>query len=293
MYFHDLEYYQQLFLQKNFSKVAKSYNVSQPAISNAVKRLEDFFDTKLMIRGTSQKELIITASGEQLYKHAITIINELQTAKKEIHRLNTHTLTLGLAPIIENTYFAKIAHNLKRKALLTNVAIYEAGSNDLRKALKEGEIDIALIGSISHHHHDEFIVKDFATSKFSIFVSTQHPLAQKKGVYFADLKNETFVFFNPSFVHMQAARIFAQNAHFKPNILFKSNDVNFLMNMVAEDVGITILAEVAQPNRNDVVSIPLLDSDQPEFFASVAYRRNHVLTDAQQKLLKVITEELY
>ncbi|MBM7543450.1 DNA-binding transcriptional LysR family regulator [Weissella beninensis] len=293
MYFHDLEYYQQLFLQKNFSKVAKSYNVSQPAISNAVKRLEDFFDTKLMIRGTSQKELIITASGEQLYKHAITIINELQTAKKEIHRLNTHTLTLGLAPIIENTYFAKIAHNLKRKALLTNVAIYEAGSNDLRKALKEGEIDIALIGSISHHHHDEFIVKDFATSKFSIFVSTQHPLAQKKGVYFADLKNETFVFFNPSFVHMQAARIFAQNAHFKPNVLFKSNDVNFLMNMVAEDVGITILAEVAQPNRNDVVSIPLLDSDQPEFFASVAYRRNHVLTDAQQKLLKVITEELY
>lgn len=84
----------------------------------------------------------------------------------------------------------------------------------------------------------------------------------------------------------------ARQNHFTPKIIFQSHDVNFLMNMVAENVAITFLSEVATPNRDDIISIPILDEAQPMFITSLVYRTNHMLTPTQQALLGVI-DELY
>ncbi|MBY7147114.1 LysR family transcriptional regulator, partial [Levilactobacillus brevis] len=45
----DLDYFQQLILQKNFSKVANCFDVTQHTITTAIKRLETQFETKLVI----------------------------------------------------------------------------------------------------------------------------------------------------------------------------------------------------------------------------------------------------
>ncbi|TYC49097.1 LysR family transcriptional regulator [Weissella muntiaci] len=292
MQIHDLEYYQQLVIQKNFSKVAKFFEVSQPTISSAIKRLEDEFATKLVIRGNSQKELIFTTTGEQLYQHAKVILNELNTAKNEIKRMNTRTLLLGLPPIIESVYFAKIAKTLMRDDFIENITTVEAGSNSLRSSLNNGEIDIALLGSIGDQSESILVTHEFAKSNFSVFVASSNPLAQKKALYFSELHQEKFVMFKSSFVHTEALKILAKNAHFTPEVQFKSNDLHFLMNMIGEDVGVSILADVVDPARDDIVAIPLLDDNQPQFHASIAYRKNHILTPQEARLLSILTSEL-
>lgn len=186
MNIQDIQYFRKLYVLKNFSKVAKFYNVSQPAISNSIKRLETLFDTKLMIRESARKELIITPAGEQLFQHSITIINEFEAAKKEIKRLGTKVFNLGLASIIENTYFYKIAERLNDRGLLNHIKIYESGSNSLRRSLKNGKIDAALIGSLSTEElteptQNDLIIQNFATSSFHIFVSKKTSLSTEKG----------------------------------------------------------------------------------------------------------------
>ena len=73
MYLHDFEYFNQLILQKSFSKVAEYFHVSQPTISSAIKRLETELNTTLVIRDRSHNELIVTPSGEQFANHVATI----------------------------------------------------------------------------------------------------------------------------------------------------------------------------------------------------------------------------
>lgn len=121
MYIRDLEYYQQLIIQKNFSKVAAYFNVSQPTISAAIKRLEEELNTQLVIRDHSHNDLHITLAGEQLNKHANQILNEWLVTKDEISRLNHDQITLGLPPIIRNHYFTKIANQLNEQGLLHNI----------------------------------------------------------------------------------------------------------------------------------------------------------------------------
>lgn len=293
MYLHDFEYFNQLILQKSFSKVAEYFHVSQPTISSAIKRLETELNTTLVIRDRSHNELIVTPSGEQFANHVATILNEWRVSKAEIDRLNRQQLFFGIPPIIQNSYFAKIAHALQQRKMLADITLVEAESSILRRRLLAGEIDLALLGTITIDNDPEIARTELGRSPFRIFLSKDHPLATKTdGLYFADLKKENFIIFASSFAHTEAIRIMAHQNHFTPKIIFQSHDINFLMNMVAENVAITFLTEVATPNRDDIVGIPILDEVQPAFITSLVHRTNHMLTPTQTALLGVI-DDLY
>lgn len=66
----DLAYFDELISQKNFSKVAKTFGVSQPTVTTAIKRLESEFGAPLVIRDRVKNTLHVTASGAQLAEHA-------------------------------------------------------------------------------------------------------------------------------------------------------------------------------------------------------------------------------
>lgn len=292
MFLHDFEYFHQLILQKSFSKVAAYFNVSQPTISSSIKRLENELKTTLVIRDRSHNELIVTPSGEQFAKHVATILNEWRVSKAEIDRLNKEQIFFGIPPIIQNSYFAQIAHALQKRNMLSDITMVEAESSQLRKRLLAGEIDLALLGTIINQDDPELSRTILGRSQFRIFLSKNHPLAKRTSLSFAELKKENFIIFAASQAHIEAVKSLARKNHFAPKIIFESRDINFLMNMVAENVAITCLTEVATPNRDDIIGIPISDDDQPIFITTLVYRTNHMITNTQQALLAVI-DELY
>ncbi|WP_252904326.1 LysR family transcriptional regulator [Secundilactobacillus silagei] len=147
----DLEYFIKLADIKNFSKVAASFNVSQPTITFALQRLEKSFGAGLMIRHRAHGDLSLTDSGQQLLVHAKTIVDEYQLAQRELTEKQQGRLAMGLPPIIENTYFPQIAKRLKRVGLLNKLYTLEEGSMTTLQALQAGNIDVALLATIQHH----------------------------------------------------------------------------------------------------------------------------------------------
>lgn len=293
MYIRDLEYYQQLIIQKNFSKVAAYFNVSQPTISAAIKRLEEELSTQLVIRDHSHNDLYITLAGEQLNKHANQILNEWLVTKDEISRLNNNQITLGLPPIIRNYYFTDIATLLNKQGLLANIQTIESGSNELRKALIHGKIDIALLGSDEPLAYKSLITEEFDRHKFQIFVNKHHPLANRGAISFAEVKGLPFILLNESFIHTQAINKLANRNHMRINTIFHSSDIGLITDMVAANLGITFLASITKQPHEDVVALDLLDVDQPEFITSIAYRTAHVLTPAQLTILDLLHNNLH
>ena len=55
----------------SFTKAAKELNLTQPAVSQHVKQLEEEFDAKLFIR--SNNNLFLTKEGEIVLKYALRI----------------------------------------------------------------------------------------------------------------------------------------------------------------------------------------------------------------------------
>lgn len=284
----DLAYFDRLIKLKNFSQVAAEFGVTQPTITTAIKRLETEFATKLFLRDRVHHDLTVTASGEQLTVHATEILRRLDLAHQEINRLTQQRTVLGLPPIIENHYFPRVAAHLQAQGMLENIETIEGGSIWLRNALRDGQVDLALLGSTEPLAYQTLVAEEFDRKPFNIFVSARHPLAKRKRIYFSELRHEKFVLFNNSFIHDTAFNQLARRNHFRPDVVFRARDTHIIMNLVAENVGVTYLTGLVDQRRSDVVRLDLLDDEQPEFISSIAYRTSHVLTPTQAQVLAVL-----
>lgn len=288
----DLQYYHYLVRAKNFSKAADHFGVSQPTITNAVQRLEREMQTKFFIRNQSHHELIVTGDGNQFDRHVATVLNELNVARQDIQHAKDERILFGLPPIIGNYFFPPLTPTLMHRHLMDRLDVFEHGSAELLKMLRQGDVDLALLGSLTTINFPRLISQPIRCYPINIIVSPRHPLAQKaqEGVYFKDLAKERFINFDEGFVHNQAFRLMSRTNHIRPRTVYRTNDVHVLKSMVAENIGISYLTNLAITPANHVVQVPLLDSEHPEFLLSAVRRATAEMTSYKQALWDVLTE---
>jgi len=283
-----LEYYHKLVKEKNFSKVATYFNVSQPTITLAIKRLENEYNTTFFIRDRSHKELIVTDIGYQFDQHIIQILNELTIVKKEIARSNDEKILFGLPPIIGTYYFPKYTPALLKANIMEQLETIEGGSKDMLNHLLNGSIDLALLGSVAPINHPKLNVVQLASNPFKIIVSKKHPLANQQSVAFKDLRNEKFIDFSQGFVHTTALSKLAKAAKMRTKIVYQTNDLHIIKALVAQNIGIGFLTDMALSPSDDLVALDIIDDNQPTFITSLAYRSSHILTPKQETVFNIL-----
>ncbi|KRL79532.1 malolactic regulator [Secundilactobacillus paracollinoides DSM 15502 = JCM 11969] len=284
----DLKYFVKLTEIKNFSQVAAQFNVSQPTITFALQRLEKELGTTLISRHRARGTLTVTTTGAQLLIHARAMIDHEALLQKEIEAEKAGQLRLGLPPIIETQYFTGIAKALKAQGLLSKIQTFEAGSSTALQALKRGDIDLTLMGSIAPLAEQHIVTQVFNQTPFAIYMAADDPLADPKGITFKQVKDRDFVMFKDGFIHNQAFNQLARRARIRPKVVFRSNEIQGLMNLIAGGIGMGFMMTAVAPARQDVVPVPLLDADMPTFISSLAYRDSHVFSPLQREILGVI-----
>ena len=286
MKLQDMIYFDKLVALKSYSNVAEYFQVSQPTISYAIKRLEEEFAVSLVDRNIHQ-QIIITPSGLQFDRHVKVVINELNIAKLDLANAREKVTKFGLPPIIANYYFLKFVDQLINKQLLTGLKTVEAGSNDLLQQLKKGQLDLSLLGSLAPIQTAQLQSQVLAQDDFKIIVAKNAPLAARKKVHFADLQNEPFLVLGDGFVHRQVFDQLTATHHISPTIVYQANDVELLKRLVAQGMGISLLTETAITDRDELVTLDLLDDHLPKFVISLVYRNSTLLTATQQQLIQI------
>lgn len=284
----DLHYFHQLVRFGNFTKVAEYSDVSQPTVTYAIKRLEEAFGAKLIIRNQAHHSITVTEAGRILETHIQAILEEIENAHTEIDRLKVEKLEIGLPPIIGNYYFPKLSVQLFEQDLIQDIQIINGGSQDLFRLLKNGKIDLALLGSTEPIREEQLESELLGEKRFMIVVSPKHRLAQRESVSFAELKDESFVLLNEHYVHPNGFKKLAQQAHFTPNIVYQNSDLNILKGMIREQIGIGFLAEIAIHESDNLVSLPISDYPQPSFLISLVQANNIKHSATQERVIDLI-----
>lgn len=272
MNFRDLEYFVQLVKDRNYTKTAQTFNISQPTITYAIKRLENELKVQLFIRDQSHHQLDLTVAGQEFNEHAQNILQELATARADLLALSQQKIRFGLPPIIGTYYFPQLAKALIRENIMPHLQTIEGGSATLQAKLSTGELDVTLLGAISPLEINNIKTLPLARTDFKVIVSPDHPLRNKQSINFAALKKESFIALKEGFVHPAAFRQLTTANHFQPQIVYTTPDINVLKGMVHENVGISLLSELALTNEQEVHAIALADHDQPHFDIVLAYR---------------------
>lgn len=237
-----LQYFIAVTEQMNFSKAAEKLHISQPSLSNAIKKLEQEIGSPLLKRNT--RNLQLTEAGELLYERAKVILKNMEILKIEMDEVIVHgtsEVTIGVMESIKH-WLPKVIANYKRDYPQMMIHLVDIlGSKRVKKSLKSYKTHVIITNQ--RMDDDELEVQSLYEERLVAVLPLNHPLAEKDRLTFADLCNEPFIISTEGFqTRLDILSAFEQ-ANVKMNIQYEIERFETAVSLVRENLGITILPE--------------------------------------------------
>lgn len=268
-----MRYFQVVALNQHITRSAEQLNVSQPAISTMISRLEQELGVPLFER--SGRTIVLNKYGKAFLRRVNRILLEVDNAKDEIEEMTherDHTITLSVtSPQFLQGVRDFMAENPKAK-WNQNV---ETLSNVIR-LLESGQIDIGITSPGFYHPDIESTV--LMHDRFMIAVHPDHRLAKKASITLDDLMEEKFIALQKGFpFRTQTDRLFAEIG-FEPNIVMEC-DHYLRRDLLNANMGITMSSLSAKQRQIYDPQICFLPID------GVIQNRDIVLSNLRGKYL--------
>ena len=144
--FAKLQTFLMVIKEKSFSKASAKLGISQPAVTQQIKFIEEYLDTKIVER--KKNGILLTKEGEDLYRIAQRLEKSISSSEKELLKIinKDFTFVMGASFAIGNyilpNYLGEIKKRINNEVFM-NVAL----SSDIIEQLEDKKIDVALIES--------------------------------------------------------------------------------------------------------------------------------------------------
>lgn len=291
MNLHDFEYFNALGDLLSFTAVSNHFGVSQPTITYAVKRLEQYYNCNLIYKDPSHRTVVLTDEGKILKIHIESILEELALTQRAIEHSKNHQNHIGFPPIIRAKILAQLLNDKDAISFLSKFDLISGGSEELLAKLISGTIDFSLIGSIAPLMHPNLFVKLLYQREFYIFVSKDNPLASRQEISFKEALDYPFILLDESFVHMEAFQNLNEKYKKKAKVLFNFSDIHTIGQLVNSNVGITLMTDFLPfADMDSLIKIPLIPEDKQIFHVQYAYLRSTLLNEDLKELIRLLDE---
>jgi len=284
----ELRFVVSLARERNFRRAAEKCFVSQPALSLAIKKLEEELGLSLFER--SRSKVTVTSVGQLIINQAHVVLDEAEKIK-ELSRQGDRQLgypfSLGLIYSIAPYLLPLIIPILRRDLPEMPLEVEENITKNLEENLKKGSLDAAIIalpfekpGIECVHLYDE---------PFEVIVPINHALAQNKSLSAKELGREKVMLLDNDHCYsnqiLEACPGLAKNRDVQ-----LGNSLETIRNMVASNLGISVLPKSATVSGYEnplVKTIPFSDP-KPYRRVALAYRKSTVKKDAINYIVKSI-----
>lgn len=288
MTFNHLKYFIEVVNQKSFTKASEKLFISQSTISKALSSLESELNTTLYEHGN--REFVLTQTGQYLYDFAKDVLGYWNVKEDELIekiKMDNDKLKLGLPPTAGSIFFFGLIRQFKAKNPTTQLIINDATSKFIPDMLLEGKLDLGIV--IEPFEDTRFIKKIAYQTESVLVVSSKHKLANQDTVSFKELKEELFLQVTKDFQYRQVFEKICLKAGFNPHISFESNQWDMILEMVADNQGITILPLplVEKYKPQNVKCIHLTDPCFP-WALTVIRAKGHPVTQGMKKFIELL-----
>lgn len=243
MELRQLFFFMEVARHRSITKAAEHLHISQPALSKSIISLEEELGMTLIIRTNKTSDL--TDAGNVVLDYAQKMtgqLDEMRLTLNDLTNLSRGQINIGLPPFIGSLFFPRVMAKFHRAYPNIELNITEYGGARVVKSVEEGEFELGV--AVLPLDERIFNVYPIVEEDIKLLVHKKHPLASRKEVYVKDLKDEEFIFYHEEFALNQIIRNhFIITAGFEPKILFKSSQWDLMSQMVAANLGLTILPQ--------------------------------------------------
>ena len=245
----------------NFTRAAEQLSLTQPAVSQHVRALEQELGVRIFDRVNNAVKL--THEGEIVVKYAkrMMALQENMKGKLTNEKLQIASLTVGITHTAESNAIAEaLARYVQRHENVT-VKVITGAADKLCGMLKNYEIDLAIIDGKKPDPSLNYLMLD--TDNLVLITSPNHRLAKKNSVTISDLKKERLILRLPTstthklFVSALECSGMSLNEF---NVVLEMDSVATIKDLIRRDFGVSVLARSAcmdEISKRKIVALPI------------------------------------
>lgn len=239
-----LQYFVQIADCGSYSLASQTLFVSQPALSKAIKSIEDEMGFKFFY--TYQRRQKLTDAGQSFYEKAVNFLESYDTLINTTYLeagVDKGHLNIGLSVMGGPALFSHLFPKFKEKYPQITVSVMEKESNNLKEEIIKKNLDLAFI-DLYHikepEDTDNFDIFKLITSDMVVVASVDNELSKFKEVEYKALNERNLILFNDGDNYSSQVRNDMKIMGVKPNVVLSSTQWHFIIDMVANNLGVVL-----------------------------------------------------
>ncbi len=229
----------------NMSKSAQNLFITQSAVSQTIKDIENKLTIKLFIR--QNRKLYLTQEGKELYictKKTINLLKDAQRCLENFNTLKKGRVRIGASTTIGNYLLPVIVKTFKEQYPGIDTDIFIGNTYEVINKLRLSDIDVGLIEGLPQTNDTTVKATKFMEDELIFVCSPQHYFAKKKTVDLKELKGENFIIREKGSGTRQIIETEFERHGVNVNIPYKFNNSEAIKNAVSCNLGISVLSKL-------------------------------------------------
>lgn len=283
-----LEYFLAVNATGSFTRAAERLYVSQPAVTNAIRALED--ELGILLFDRKQKSASLTAEGKIFAAHVEQVMQGISQTLEEIDamkNLASGVLNIGLNPFYALPDFCHVIKNFNNRYPAIKLKLIEVDDENLTKLLVDDKLDFAIL--CAQNENTAFNMQPLPAQEIVVCSSHKHRLQRKNSITLTDIVSEPLLLpeTNNSYTKELLRRLKLAEQELQPIITV--SQVHTLKALITANLGITLLPKALCDGNNNITATAL----KPTVFLEpvLAWKCNRHLSHAAEAFLHCMTEE--
>ena len=275
------------------SEAAQHLNISQSAVTLAVKELEGELGVPLLQR--RQGGMALTINGQRFLGHARGIETAVLDAVRSVkHDRETvkGTLRLAVSYTVSGYLLFPILARFRRMYPSVVFVLTEAARASVEDMVARHTADLGVLLTSNLSDPSAVRIRPVLESPRQLWLPEGHRLASKSVVDLSDVARWPYVYLNADEADRSTQRYW-ESAGLRPNVVFRTESVEGVRSMVATGAAVTILSDlVYRPWSLDggrVERLPLAP-EPPPMEVGIIWRPDHALSDVEERFMEVFSE---
>jgi DNA-binding transcriptional LysR family regulator len=259
MELRQLAYFVAVVDEAHFTRAAERLRIAQPAISQQIRRLEAMLGERLLYR--DRRTVTLTPAGEALLPYARAALAQVQHGQQAVAALRglvTGHLYLGLVMPLPDRRVVRAIGAFGRKYPGIELTLVEDETDALLDGLAAGDLQAAFLGLGPGQDLPASLEAVVVAREPAVLaVHPQHPLAARKSVRLSVLRDEPVVTLTRASRLRTVLETVCRQAGFAPRIVAETSDLNVMVQLVAEGIGIALMPRSGREEVTDVIAVPV------------------------------------
>lgn len=305
MVFRNYEYFVAIVEAGSLTKAAERLYVSQPSLSQYLKRLETSLGVELFDRSTSP--LRLTYTGERYYQYVLQLMKLDENVRREFQDIQNQTsgrLRLGVALWRGACLLPDVFPTFHQQYPDIHIELTEGRSVQLESALMNDKIDLAVMNLPRTLDYNKLTCEIICEERILLAAPTHHPYVRDllvdcdalDGYPRAPLElleHIPLILTKPGQNLTHEVRHMLGKNHIEPNILLETGNLTTAINLTAQGIACTFVPEEGAKvcQHPGAVTYFVTNSSDLVWDLAAVYRKDTYLTRLSRLFIEVMKQQ--